>query len=559
MMSMVTFDDEKEKKDLADVRHREEEELIQFLAEKHGIPYIDLVPQPVESDALRIVPETEARAAKIAPFAITGKKVRVAIFTPNTAEVQVALQRLQSAGYELELFMASTKSLEKAWGFYQELSHSAESHIGTVDMSVDAIKEATIHIKRLADVIPEIETVVSSKTPNRISRLIEIILGAAIALEASDIHIEPEEELVKLRFRLDGILQEVTSFDRATYTLMNSRIKILSGLKLNLKKEGQDGRFSVDLESKNIEIRTSLLPGTYGESIVLRLLDPESIAVPLESLGMHEILLGIIEKEIAKPNGMLLTTGPTGSGKTTTLYAFLRKIHVPGIKIITIEDPVEYHLQGITQTQVDVEKKYTFVRGLRASLRQDPDVIMIGEIRDEETAEIAINASLTGHLVFSTLHTNNAAGTFPRLIDLGVNPKAITSAITLAMAQRLIRKLCESCKTKTPISAKDKPRVEAVLGTLPKRILPPQKESYWVAQGCDKCNNLGYKGRTGIYEAIVTDSDIEKIVRENPSEREIAAIAAKQEIPNMQHDGILKVLTGMTSLEELERVISLEY
>ncbi len=556
---MVTFDDEKEKKDLAEVRHREEEELIQFLAEKHGIPYIDLTLHPIESDALRIVPETEARAAKLAPFSINGKKVSVAIFTPNTKEVQTLLKKLQTAGYELELYMASTKSLLKAWGFYQELSHSAESHLGTVEMSANAIKEAATNIKRLLDVIPEIDEVVASKAPNRISRLIEIILGGAIALEASDIHIEPEEERVKLRFRLDGILQEVISFDRATYTLMNSRIKILSGLKLNLKKEGQDGRFSVDLGDKSIEIRTSLLPGAYGESIVLRLLDPESIAVPLESLGMHEILLGIIEKGIAKPNGMLLTTGPTGSGKTTTLYAFLRKIHVPGIKIITIEDPIEYHLQGITQTQVESEKKYTFANGLRASLRQDPDVIMIGEIRDEETAEIAINASLTGHLVFSTLHTNNAAGTFPRLIDLGVNPKAITSAITLAMAQRLIRKLCEACKTKTPISEKDKLRIEAILSSMPKRISLPQKESYWVAKGCDTCNDLGYKGRTGIYEAIVTDGDIEKIVRENPSEREIAAVAAKQEIPNMQQDGILKVLSGVTSLEELERVISLEF
>ena len=255
---------------------------------------------------------------------------------------------------------------------------------------------------------------------------------------------------------------------------------------------------------------------------------------------------------------MILTTGPTGSGKTTTLYAFLRKVHVPGVKIITIEDPVEYHLEGITQTQVEVEKKYTFANGLRSALRQDPDVIMVGEIRDAETASIAINASLTGHLVFSTLHTNNAAGTFPRLVDLGVNPKIIVSAITIAMAQRLVRKLCKICREEKPIPEIDEKRIEAVLKTMPKIIPIPQKEKYWTAKGCDKCNNIGYVGRTGVYEAILADSFIEKIVRENPSEREIAAVAAMQGIPNMQQDGILKVLTGVTSLQELERVINLE-
>ncbi len=558
MTDMVTFDDEKEKKGLAEVKEREEEELLQFLAERHGIPYIDLATLSIENDALRLVPETEARAAKFAPFAINGKKVEVAIFTPNTSEVQAALKKLSATGYQVELHIASTKSLEKAWSHYIEISHATESHAGTVDMGVNAIKEAAKNIKSLPDVIPEIETVVMSKTQNRISRLVEVILGAAIALDASDIHVEPEEKQVKLRFRLDGILHDVTLFDRATYTLMNSRIKILSGLTLNLRKEAQDGRFSVDLGDTQIEIRTSILPGEYGESIVLRLLDPKSIAVPLEDLGMHSILLKVIEKEIAKPNGMLLTTGPTGSGKTTTLYAFLRKIHVPGVKIITIEDPIEYHLTGITQTQVEGGSKYTFANGLRASLRQDPDVLMIGEIRDEETAEIAINASLTGHLVFSTLHTNNAAGTFPRLIDLGVNPKAITSAITIAMAQRLVRKLCVNCKTETPILQKDTPRIEAVLQGLPKSISLPQKEKYWIPKGCDQCNTIGYTGRTGIFEAIRTDGAIEKIVRENPSEREIAAAAAGQGIPNMQQDGVLKVLTGVTSLEELERVINLE-
>jgi len=555
---MVLLDDEREEKELSEVRESEEEELIQFLANKHGLPYINLIPLSIENDALRLVSEADARAAKLAPFTVNGKKVGVAVFTPNTPAVQAAIQKLMAVGYSVELYLASTKSLNKAWRHYQEISHATVSHAGTVDMSVQAAKDAAANIKHLADVITQIQTVIESKEQNRISRLVETILGAAIALDASDIHVEPEEEFVMVRFRLDGILQEVTKFDRATYTLMNSRVKLLSGLKLNVKAEAQDGRFSVDLGEKVIEIRTSMLPGAYGESIVLRLLDPKSISVPLESLGMHPILLAAVEAEIAKPNGMLLTTGPTGSGKTTTLYAFLRKIHTPGVKIITIEDPIEYHLTGIVQTQIEKDKHYTFASGLRAALRQDPDVIMVGEIRDEETAEIAINASLTGHLVFSTLHTNNAAGTFPRLIDLGVNAKTITSAITLAMAQRLVRKLCENCKQEKEISAEDKERFTQVLQNLPKEAAPQQTTKMWIAVGCEKCNKTGYKGRTGVYEAIKADGAIEKIVRENPSEREIQDAARPQGIPNMMQDGILKILSGMTSLEELERVVTLE-
>lgn len=555
---MVVFDEEKRKREYAEIKQREEEELIQFLAKRNGLPYVNLALLSIENDALRLIPEGEARAAKLAPFAAVGKKISVAIFTPNTPEVQAALQKFKEAGYELQVHMASTKSLEKAWSHYQELSQAAQGHAGTLEMSISAVEEAAKTTRHLADVIPKIEEVVASKAHNRISRIVEIIIGAGIALGASDIHIEPGEKQVKLRFRLDGILHDVTRFDLATYAFMSSRIKILSGLKLNLQKEAQDGRFSVALGNTQMEIRTSALPGPYGESIVLRLLDPKSIAVSLEDLGMHDILLKVMGEAILRPNGMILTTGPTGSGKTTTLYAFLRKVHVPGIKIITIEDPIEYRITGITQTQVEPGQQYNFANGLRASLRQDPDVIMVGEIRDRETAEIAVNASLTGHLVFSTLHTNNAAGTFPRLIDLGVNPKAIGSAITVAMAQRLVRKLCENCKEGMLILKKDRERIETVLKNLPKTVVIPQQEKYWTAKGCEKCNSIGYKGRTGIYEAILVDSSIEKIVRESSSEREIAAAAAGQGIPTMQQDGILKVLQGITSLEELERVVSLE-
>ncbi len=555
--AMVTFDDEKEEKELAELKLKEEEEVIQYLAEKHGLPYIDLMPIPIENDALKLITEEESRNAKVVAFSVSGKKVGVAVFSPDTEATRAIIDKLSKEGYLPTLHMATTKSMEKAWHHYQELRSFTATYSGEVELRGGAVAETAAAIKTLEDMATQIREVLSSKLPNRISRLSEIILGGAIAVDASDIHIEPEEKEVRLRFRLDGILHEVITFDHPTYRLINSRIKLLATLKLNVRAEAQDGRFSVGLKDTTIEIRVSLLPGAYGESIVLRLLNPKSISVELPDLGMQPKLLAAVEKEISKPNGMLLTTGPTGSGKTTTLYAFLRRIHTPGVKIITIEDPIEYHLAGITQTQTNREEGYTFASGLRAALRQDPDVIMVGEIRDEETAEIAINSALTGHLVFSTLHTNNAAGTYPRLIDLGVNPKVITSAINVAMAQRLIRKLCEVCKVEAPIPEKDRVRIVKILEGLPEAPALSEHSSMWTPKGCEKCHMTGFKGRTGIYEAILSNESIEKVVRENPSEREINIAALPQHIPTMSQDGVLKVLSGVTSLEELERVIDL--
>jgi type II secretory ATPase GspE/PulE/Tfp pilus assembly ATPase PilB-like protein len=305
------------------------------------------------------------------------------------------------------------------------------------------------------------------------------------------------------------------------------------------------------------------LPGAYSEAVVLRILNPKSIQKKMEDLGIHPKLLAVLLHEIQKPNGMLITTGPTGSGKTTTLYSFLRHVHSPEIKIITIENPIEYHLPGIVQTQTDDDKNYTFASGLRSALRQDPDVIMVGEIRDAETAETAINAALTGHLVFSTLHTNNAAGAFPRLISLGVNPKVITSAINIAMAQRLVRKLCDECKKVTKPSDADMKNITRILGGLRKKAFAGEVPAdadmkFYEPVGCDKCNHTGYNDRIGIYEGILTDAAIETIVNENPSERDIKKAAEPQGLLDMHEDGLLKVLRGVTSLSELGRVIDLE-
>lgn len=556
---MVQFQDEQQQKKLNALRRKEEESLVQLLSEKYGIPYLDAESTPISNTAVGIVKEDLAREALIAPFNIEKKRLSVAIFSPNNERTTAALDSLSRAGYELTLYMTPRAGLEHIWERYKDISFSQSTEKGVLDVSKASLAELSENTKTVADVQKFIAQLLTQKGTHRVSKLLEVIIAGAFSLDASDIHLEAQEEQARLRYRLDGVLQDITNIDSNTYKLLLARVKLLSGLKLNIEADTQDGRFSVKLEETELQIRTSLLPSSFGEDAVLRLLNPESITVSLEELGMNERLLEVVLKEVAKPNGMILTTGPTGSGKTTTLYAFLRKIYDPEIKIITIEDPVEYHLKGIAQTQVDAESNYTFLGGLRSALRQDPDVIMVGEIRDTETAKIAINAALTGHLVLSTLHTNNAAGAIPRLIDLGVNPKVISSALLVSMAQRLVRKLCENCKKSYTPTADERKNIEKIVNGAEEKIGPtPIPDTLWQAGGCAVCNNTGYKGRVGVYEAVMIDSAIEPLITQNPSEREIARAALPQKILNMREDGIMKVINGTTSLEELRRVVDLE-
>lgn len=551
----ISFNEEKQKEQLIDLREREERELVQTQAGKAGIPYIDLIPTPIELDALRLVPEAESRAAQIAGFSLNNKKVSIAVFSPEKPEAKAALKKLAGAGYEIALFMTERKGLEKAWARYKDLSFAHTENTGSITIAIEEVSAQAKNLKTIADIAGVLRTELASKQSSRVSRMIETLLAGALATNASDIHMEPEESSVRLRLRLDGMLNDLVAVPTDAFQFILSRIKLVSGLKLNVRDEAQDGRLSVKLQGVEIEIRTSIIPGAYGESVVLRVLNPKTIAVKMEDLGMHPKLHALVEKEIKKPNGMVLTTGPTGSGKTTTLYAFLRKIYTPGTKVITIEDPIEYHLQGIVQTQVNANEKYTFLEGLRSALRQDPDVIMVGEIRDSETAGVALNASLTGHMVLSTLHTNNAAGTFPRLIDLGVDPKIMSSAVTLALAQRLVRKLCPICRKETTLTADEKKLVEQTLANLPAGEVPPQTARVWKPSGCVQCSETGYKGRIGVFEGIVMDGAIEKIIRENPSEREIREAGRPQGLLTMPQDGVLKALAGVTSLDEVERVV----
>ena len=556
---MVQFDEEKQNERVSALHKKEEEDLASTLSAYHGVPYLNLFTHPINIDALRVIKEVDARAADIAVFNITDKKIDVAVLSPVNEKTKEVIEDLGRRGYIPTIFMVSHQSLEKVWDRYKDLSYSLETKSGALDISNEEILEITRKVTSLADVKKLIEGVLSMKRSYRISKILEIILAGAISLKASDVHLEPEEKDLRLRYRLDGILTDILHFDSETFELLLSRIKLISELKLNIKERAQDGRFSIKLVDIEIEVRTSLLPGPYGESVVMRVLNPDAIAVELEALGIHPRLLEILKKEIRKPNGMILTTGPTGSGKTTTLYAFLKKIYTPDIKVVTIENPIEYHLEGIVQTQAEAEKGYGFAEGLRSALRQDPDVIMVGEIRDNETAAVAVNAALTGHLVLSTLHTNNAAGSFPRLLDLGINPKVMSSALNVSIAQRLVRTLCQVCKKKIPLDGKNKELVDKVLINIPDSIYLDgiQKEYVWTATGCLECSNLGFKGRIGVYEAIFVDGKIEKAVINNPSERDIREAAKDQKLLTLVEDGVIKVLAGITTLEELDRVVDL--
>ena len=554
----VHFDEDAQKRRSAEFRLQEAERFAGLVAHNSGLHYVDLSLVSINPDALGLVEETEARGAKLAVFREIGKKIDVAVFSPSFSGVSEILGKLKAQGYTPNIFVTTEESLKQAWKFYADIQKIEQTKVGQIDISAESINKYASRVKTLEDTKTLVGEILGNSGSGRISAALEAVLAGAIALDASDIHLEPEERTVRVRFRLDGVLYEVANFEHHTYKLLLARIKLLSSLKLNIASTRQDGRFSVQLGKFEVDIRSSIIPGSYGESAVMRILNPESIKVSLEKLGMSKQVLEIMRLQIAKPNGMILNTGPTGSGKTTTLYTFLQEENSPELKIITIEDPIEYKIEGLVQTQVNTEKGYSFFEGLKSAMRQDPDLIMIGEIRDKETANTAIDAALTGHLVFSTLHTNNAAGAIPRLIDLGVNPKVIGPALNVAMAQRLVRLLCSKCKSESPITGEEKAILKKHLGTLAEigilRDLPAKLPR---SGTCPACNNTGYKGRIGIFEIILVDKNLEEIIATSPSENDVWKAARKQNVPNMAEDAILKVLENLTTIEELKRVVDL--
>lgn len=552
---MVKFDDSYSNSRIADLHAQEEERVVQTMAPQQGFEYINLRGYTMNPEAVAIIPEAKARAAEVVGFEINQHNVSVACRNPNHPKTQALLAELQNRTYTPIVYICSSASLEHGWKRYADITNSSAEKKGVFEISAEDIKKLTDSIKTIEDVVQHLKKISTINNNRRISETLELIFAGGLALGASDIHIEPEQTGIRLRYRFDGVLHDVADLDSYIYSRLISRLKLLSGMVLNTKAEAQDGRFTFDTSEREVEVRASIIPGAIAESIVMRLLDPSVASFSMDRIKLNKYIEAAIRIQLKKPNGLIVTTGPTGSGKTTALYAFLKETHSEGVKIITIENPVEYKLEGIVQTQTGDD--YTFASGLRAILRQDPDIIMVGEIRDREVAETAIHAAQTGHLVFTTLHTNSAVAGFPRLIDLGVDPRIFGSSINIILGQRLVRLLCVDCKKPYQASKEQVQLIKQIMSGHPFPVPVPEPLTLYKATGCAKCGHTGFKGRAGIFEGIIMDEAVEEAILRDPREHVIIDAAKPQKIPAMIEDGIEKVINGQTSITELERVIEL--
>ncbi len=530
-----------------------EERSAQRLAEKLGYAYADLTKIPSSVEALKLIDEKDAKEGKLAAIELKSRAVAVAMLDPELPAAKKIAEDLRAKHYEVKIFVTSLSGLEQLWSLYKFVKSAVQGITGRVKIEEKEMQEVIERLTTFASIENEMKKTDFIKISPL--DLIETVLAGAISIHASDVHFEAEEKKAKIRFRIDGLLHDVfTEFPLDNYESLLSRLKLLAGLKINVKDVAQDGRFSITIGKKEIEIRASIIPSEFGETLVMRILDPEATSVGLAGLGIRDDDLAIVNRALGKPNGLILNTGPTGSGKTTTLYSFLRHINDAETKIITLEDPIEYRLEGVEQTQVDPAAGYTFANGLRSVVRQDPDVILVGEIRDVDTADIALQAALTGHLVLSTLHTNDAVGAIPRLINLGVKPVTIGPALDLIIAQRLVRKLCPKCKKPTETPADVAAKISKFISSLPSRVDKSKFEKYMIYEpvGCEVCNSFGYRGRMGIFEFFESVPELEEIVLKDASEIAMKKLAESQGMVTMQQDGILKVLLGETTFREIE-------
>lgn len=521
-----------------------EEERTQQRAINYNLPYINLYSFPVDQSALSIVSKEQAKELGALVFFRESRNLKLGVLAPSVL-VNRLIQELQNQNYFVEMYLISQGSFDHVF-------------LGYDRMVVASRKSQEI---RLTSKDKKFEITTLQEFSHRLAgisatELLELLLGTALNFDASDIHIEPTKTDLKLRYRIDGVLQDAGSLSLALHHAIISRIKVLSKLKLNLVAVPQEGSFSLTHDNLAVDVRVSVLPSAFGESLVMRLLRQDKKLLNFEELGLLGQAYEQLLTELRKPNGMILTTGPTGSGKTTTLCAILNRLNEPGVKIITLEDPVEYRIPGITQTPVNPQAGFTFATGLRAVLRQDPDVVMVGEMRDLETAEVASQAALTGHIVLSTLHTNDAAGAIPRLIDLGVKPFVLAPAINAVIAQRLVRRICTVCKTEYKLEKSLMTRVEFVLSTISKnaKVTLPKTLKFYHSTGCPVCRGLGYKGRIGVYEIFLVNEAIEKLIQKEATNSEIQRQAILDGMITMAQDGVLKALSGITDIEEVFRV-----
>jgi len=534
---------------IRDVTREMEEKAVERKAKNNGLNYFNLHGFPLSPDTVSNLKKDVAEKAKAIVFNERKRILQIGTTDPTSKEFQALLKNLKDQKYSYKIFLISESSFEEGLMVYDRVKKEAKRERQIkVELSPEELTGAAKEIKDLQQLEKKIKQI-------PITKVLDVIIAGAVQTGASDIHLEPEEKSLKLRYRIDGVLQDVATLPKDSHQPIISRIKLLSKLKLNIIDVPQDGRFTINLRDRKIDVRVSILPSGYGESAVLRLLGMGATKLRLDDLGFAPRDYEKIKEQISKPNGMILTTGPTGSGKTTTLYSFLNQIKTPEIKIITLENPIEYRLAGISQTQVEKEKGLDFAAGLRSILRQDPDVVMVGEIRDLETAETALNAALTGHLVFSTLHTNDSAGVIPRLIDMGARPFVIAPAINAVIAQRLVRRLCLNCREEYIPDERERRRVQRMF-EIPGSTasLPDYEKLYRAGKGCDKCNRTGYKGRIGIYELFTIGRDMEKLIMAAATTAEIFETAVATGMTTMAQDGIYKALEGITSVDEVDRV-----
>lgn len=499
--------------------------------------------------------EDDAKKYSLICFYRTEKEIKVGSPQPLSEEQQQFIEQLkENFDVAVIVYLISAHSFNRALAMYANLPKITPTIKG-VNITEDDLKKFETQIQTISDLQEKIQ-----KIP--LTDLFALVMAAANKFRASDIHIEAEEQDVKMRFRVDGMLVEAASLKKEIWPQIISRIKLFSSLKINIIDKPQDGRFTIFLTNDKIDVRVSTLPTAFGESVVMRLLRSSAASLQFDQLGISEPANTKLLQQIQRPNGMIMTTGPTGSGKTTTLYAILNKLNSPETKIITLEDPVEYKLAGIAQSQIDQSHDYTFAKGLRAILRQDPDVIMVGEIRDIETADTAVQSALTGHLVISTLHTNDAAGAIPRFLSMGVKPYLLAPALNAVIGQRLCRRLCNECKKEIQLNVETLEKVKKLLGEIPQNAGVSfdinNLKFYGVPEGenkCEKCQGIGYKGRVGIYEVLLMDAEIEKAVLSGTApEYLMRELATKQGMVTMAQDGLLKCLQGTTSVDEVFRV-----
>ncbi len=508
-----------------------------------GLPYINLHNFPLDLNVLSLFTEEEAKEMQAVPFYKDGKSVRLATVNPNNPLLKQKLAELNH--YTFTLYLISKSSLEQTMRFYGKVMVVKTTFQDSIQ--IDAAVDYAQALRDLSD---------ADQTKTTPLQFLVDFFGAALSFGASDIHIEPEESFIKIRFRIDGVLQDLLHVQKISQRALTARIKSLSKLKLNIDNLPQDGRLTIYKGQEKVDVRVSTLPSAYGEGVVMRLLGTGTQGLKVEGLGLQGKALSVVRDALAQPNGMIVTTGPTGSGKTTTLYAFLNQLNEPGVKIITLEDPVEYKLEGVQQTPIDHTVDFSFAKGLRAILRQDPDVVMVGEIRDAETAETALQAALTGHIVLSTLHTNDASGAIPRLVTMGAKPFIIAPALMVVIAQRLVRILCETCKKETTLAEPLLKKVQESLDAIPKNaeVVVPAKFVFYNAPGCDACHGLGYKGRIGIFEVIGVSEPLKELIMASASAGQIRTLAQGDGMISMTQDGLLKALNGVTDVEEVFRV-----